>query len=51
MQLKKPFLEESCWSLASLEEVTQDLSKSTEASLDQIEPQQAIEETFLEESC
>ena len=33
-QLKKTFLDESFWSLASLEEMTTDLSKSTEASLD-----------------
>ena len=33
-QLKRAFLQESCWSLASLEEITMDLFQSAEASLD-----------------
>ena len=42
--MKKPFLEESCKSLASLEEMIIDLSKSTEASLDWLDPQQELKE-------
>ena len=54
-QLKKAFLQESSWSLASLEEMTMNLSKSAEASLDRLDPQQELKKqlkkAFLEESC
>ena len=54
-QLKKVFLQESCWSLAPLEEMTMNLSKSAEASLDRLDPQQELKKqlkkAFLEESC
>ena len=54
-QLKKPYLEESCQSLASLQQMTADLSKSTEASLDRLDPHQELKKQlkipFLEESC
>ena len=53
-QLKRAFLQESCWSLAFFEEITKDLSKSTEASLDRLDPQQELKKqlkkNFLEES-
>ena len=53
-QLKKPFLEECCLHLASLEEMTT-LPKSTEAYLGQLDPQQEFKKQFkkpfLEEFC
>ena len=53
--MKNYFLEESCYSMASLEEMTTDLSKSTEAFLDRLDPQQELKKQlkkpFLEESC
>ena len=41
-QFMKQPLDESCYSLASLEEMTTDLSKSTEASLDRLDPLQEL---------
>ena len=54
-QLKRAFLQESCWSLASLEEITMDLFQSAEASLDRLDPQQELKKQlkkpFLDKSC
>ena len=53
-QLKNPFLEKSCLSLASLEEMTH-LPKSTEAYLGQLDQEQEFKKQFkkpfLEEFC
>ena len=54
-QMRKSLFEESCQSLASLEEMTTDLSKSTEACLDRLDSQQELKKQlkkpFLKESC